>query len=106
MERSTSAVDGVWRGTRHEGCIGAVVGMDDRLPLMIRTILVTARAAIRSNQKLGRRDLGVEGARRGLAMLDDLGARLPADTSPAVRDQYERAREELLETAGESGGEG
>ncbi len=86
-------------GTRHEGCIGADVGMDDRLPLTIRTILVSSRAAIRSNEKLGRRDLAVESARRGLAMLEALHPRLPDDTSAAVIDQYERARRELLQVA-------
>ena len=82
------------------------MGKNDRLGLAIRTIAVTTRAAILSNEKVGRADLAVDSARRGLRMLDELGASLAADTPADVRAQYERARAALLEAAGASGSTG
>jgi hypothetical protein len=73
---------------------------------MIRTIAVTTRVAIRSNRKIGRPDLVAGSARLGLMMLDELRPHLSSDTAPHVREQYERARRELMKLAGESGSTG
>jgi hypothetical protein len=62
--------------------------------LAIRTIAVSARAAIDSSVRIGRPDVAAECARRGLTMLaglrDDLGPNVPDEINqlfePAVRD--------------------
>ena len=79
------------------------MGTNDRLALAIRTIAVTTRAAILSNEKIGRPDLAVDSARLGLAMLDELAASLPIGTDPGLREEVERVRRELLKSAEEPG---
>lgn len=79
------------------------MGTFDRLLMAIRTIAVSTRAAVRSNRQVGRRDLSVASARRGLAMLEQLRDRLPADAPDAVRDAYERARREITDAVGDLG---
>jgi hypothetical protein len=84
--------------------MGLRVGTDDRLLLLaIRTIAVSTRAAVRSNRQIGRPDLSIASARRGLVMLEELHARIPAGGPDVVRERYEHARDELMKAAGESG---
>lgn len=73
------------------------VGSDSKLLLAIRTIVVTTRAAIRSHRKFGTDHLGRETARRGAAMLAELGRTLPTDGSDAIRQAYEEADREMQE---------
>jgi len=73
------------------------VGSESKLLLAIRTIVVTTRVAIRSHRKAGMEDLGRDSARRGAAMLAELGRTLPTDGSEAVRQAYEKAERELQE---------
>ena len=79
------------------------MGNDDRLAMRIRTILVTTRVAVSSNAKIGRADLALESARRGLALLDGIRDHVSPTTAPEMREEYERARRELMGAAG--GGE-
>jgi hypothetical protein len=73
------------------------VGSESKLVLAIRTIVVTTRVAIRSHRKAGTDHLGRETARRGAAMLAELGRKLPADGWEAVRQAYEEADREMQE---------
>ena len=68
------------------------MGNESKLTLAIRTILVTTRAAVRSNQATGRDDLAFESARRGEALLNDVGSRLPPDSSPELLARYNDAQ--------------
>lgn len=73
------------------------MGNDARLTLAIRTIVVTTRAAVRSNAKIGRPDLASETAQRGVELLDGIGP-----VPPELRDALDAAREELARLAGQA----
>jgi len=81
------------------------VGTTEQMRRAIRTVLVTARAAIHSNQRLGRADLAMESARRGLQLLDELEVRLPDDAEDEVRADFAAALDEL-ESAADDGSPG
>ena len=80
----------------HTGCNRRRVGTESDLRLAIRTIAVSARAAIDSSNKLGRPDVAAECAQRGLKLLDglrdQLGADVPDEISQAVRDSRAGSR--------------
>jgi hypothetical protein len=92
-----------WRPARltwaHEVLVASPVADESDLRLAIRTIAVTSRAAIDSSRKTGRKDLAVESARRGLALLEAVRERLDADVSDDVSQQLEAAVRELTSAA-------
>ena len=75
------------------------MGTESAELLAIRTIAVSARAAINSSHKLGRPDIAAESARRGLVMLDGLRDRLGADPPERIRQAFGAAVRELRSTA-------
>ena len=75
------------------------MGTESDLRLAIRTIAVSARAAIDSSNKLGRPDVAVECAQRGLTLLDDLRDQLGADVPDEINQLFEASIRELTPTA-------
>ena len=71
------------------------MGTAPDLALAIRTIAVSARAAIDSSNKIGRPDVAAECARRGLSMLDGLRGQIGADAPEEIRLAFESAVHEL-----------
>ena len=65
------------------------------LRLAIRTIAVSARAAIDSSIKLGRPDVAAECALRGLTLLDGLRDQLGADVPDEISQLFETAARDL-----------
>jgi hypothetical protein len=78
------------------------VGTESALLLAIRTIDVSARAAIDSNYKVGRSDMAIEAARRGLAMLEGLRHRIGPGAPEEIRQAFEAAVRELASVAAAS----
>jgi len=81
------------------------VGTESDLPLAIRTIAVSARAAIDSSNKSGRPDVAAECARRGLTLLDGLRDQLGADVPDEISQLFETAARDLRGAARASSGE-
>jgi hypothetical protein len=75
------------------------VGNDSDVRLAIRTIAVSARAAIDSSKKGGRPDAAAACAQRGLALLEGLRDRLGADVPDDITQQLEAATRELASAA-------
>ena len=75
------------------------------LRLAIRTVAVSARAAVTTHAKVGRPDLAAESARRGLKMLGDLEGRLTPETAADTRESFDSAMRELGAAAGQSDAE-
>jgi hypothetical protein len=71
------------------------VGTPSDLALEIRTIAVSARAAIDGSYKVGRPDVAAECAWRGLTMLDGIRDRLGGDLPDEIQQQYEAVHREL-----------
>ena len=69
------------------------------LPLAIRTVLVTTRAAVSSNVNSGDQEMARVSARRGLALLESV-ALGPQTEDQDVSRAYVEARRELRELAG------
>jgi hypothetical protein len=80
------------------------VGSESDQKLAIRTIAVSARAAIESSSKIGRPDAAAECARRGLTMLEGLREQLGPDLSPEVSQVFDAAVRDLASAADASGG--
>jgi hypothetical protein len=80
------------------------VGTPSDLVLEIRTIAVSARAAIDSSYKVGRPDVAAECAWRGLAMLERIRDRLGGDVPDEIHQQYEAAHRELTSAMGAARG--
>jgi len=82
------------------------VGTESDLRLAIRTIAVSARAAIDSSNKLGRPDVAAECAQRGLTLLDGLRDQLGAAVSDEITQLFETAARDLASAARASSGDG
>ena len=80
------------------------MGTPSDLVLEIRTIAVSARAAIDSSYKVGRPDVAAECAWRGLTMLEGIRDRLSGDVPGEIRQQYEAAHRELISAMGAARG--
>jgi len=80
------------------------VGTPSDLALEIRTIAVSARAAIDSSYKGGRPDVAAECASRGLTMLEGIRDRLGGDVPDEIHQQYEAAHRELRSAMGTARG--
>ena len=87
-------------GNGHARCIWTNVGNDAHLRMAVRTVAVTARAAIRSDARLGRPDLAAASARRGLTLLEQLRGELGPANPADIQDQYAAARRGTLSAAG------
>jgi hypothetical protein len=75
------------------------VGNESDLLLAIRTIAVSARAAVTSNNKVGRPDLAAESARRGLMLLEGLRDQLDAGVPGEAHQHFDAAIRELTSAA-------
>ncbi len=75
------------------------MGTESDLRLAIRTIAVSARAAVDSSNKIGRPDVAAECARRGLTLLGGLREQLGADVPDDIRQLFESAVQELESAA-------
>jgi len=80
------------------------VGTPSDLVLEIRTIAVSARAAIDSSYKVGRPDVAAECASRGLTMLEGIRDRLSGDVPDEIHQQYADAHRELTSAMGTARG--
>ncbi len=79
--------------------MGPRVGNESDLLLAIRTITVSARAAVTSNNKVGRPDLAVKTARRGLMLLERLRGQLDAGFPTEAHQRFDAAVRELTSAA-------
>jgi hypothetical protein len=75
------------------------VGGESDQELAIRTVVVSARAAIESCKKIGRPDMAAECARRGLTMLEGLREQLGPDVSDVINQQFHAALRYLASEA-------
>jgi hypothetical protein len=78
------------------------VGKETKLDLAIRTILITTRAAVRSNQAAGRDGLALESARKGEELLNELGSRLAPGTPAETLRLYDAARDGIQSLAADA----
>jgi hypothetical protein len=88
----------------HTGCKWRRVGTPSDLALEIRTIAVSARAAIDGSYKVGRPDVAAECAWRGLTMLEGIRDRLGGDVPDEIQQLYEAAHRELTSAMGAAEG--
>lgn len=76
------------------------MGNHGRLQLAIAVILASTRAAVESHRRARECTLVRATAERGLALIDELGARLPDDVPAEIRRLHAAARTELVGLAG------
>lgn len=76
------------------------MGNHGRLQLAIAVILASTRAAVESHRRARESGLVRATAERGLALIDELGERLPDDVPAEVRRLHAAARDELVALAG------
>jgi hypothetical protein len=77
------------------------VGTESDLLMAIRTIAVSAMAAVNSSNKVGRPDLAAQCARRGLIMLEGLRDQIGSGTPAEVHQRLDAAVRELTSAAAE-----
>lgn len=75
------------------------MGNHGRLQLAIAVILASTRAAIASHRRARQSGLVRATAERGLALIDELGERLPDDVPSEIRRLHAAARSELVALA-------
>jgi hypothetical protein len=75
------------------------VGTESDLLMAIRTIAVSARAAVNSSHRAGRPDLAAQSARRGLMLLDGLRDQLGSGAPAEVHQRFDAAVRELTSAA-------
>lgn len=70
--------------------------------LAIRTVVVSTAAAARMHMRLGNPRLAGEAVAKGMLMLDDVLAQLPADARESTESLYQDGRHQLKQLADEA----